>query len=167
MLEQQWLNIYKETVHPLYGYASKRTGGNRELTEDIVQESYLRALGHWSSRSLPDSPLAWLKRVARNILIDYVRHRKWEAKEALGQKAETDVRSPGDEFESLEMYAAITSLGRKKARALEAFYYDGLSVKEIANEMSVSERAAEGLLRRAREALRLLLPDPHAEGGKK
>jgi hypothetical protein len=26
----------------------KRTGGNQALTEDIVKESYLRALDHWN-----------------------------------------------------------------------------------------------------------------------
>ena len=49
MLEQQWLQIYRETVHPLYGYMAKRTGGDRALTEDIVQESYLRALANIGS----------------------------------------------------------------------------------------------------------------------
>jgi hypothetical protein len=37
--EQQWLKMYRETVHPLYGYMARRTRGNRELTEDIVPDS--------------------------------------------------------------------------------------------------------------------------------
>lgn len=69
MTEQQWLKIYRETVHPLYGYMARRTRGNRELSEDIVQESYLRALDNWKRKTMPDSPLAWLKRVARNVLM--------------------------------------------------------------------------------------------------
>ena len=81
MTEKQWLTIYRETVHPLYGYLAKRTGGNRELTEDIVQESYLRALGDWKRKKVPDFPLAWLRRVARNILIDYLRQKRWDNEE--------------------------------------------------------------------------------------
>ncbi|MBE0712970.1 MAG: sigma-70 family RNA polymerase sigma factor [Candidatus Aminicenantes bacterium] len=166
MLEQEWLTIYRETVHPLYGYMGKRTGGNQALTEDIVQESYLRALDHWNLKSVPDIPLAWLKRVARNILIDYLRQKKWDAK--AGADIYPDARGEGSEdaFESLEMFLAVTSLGRKKARILEAFYYDGLSVREIANEMAISERAVEGLLRRARQSLKSLLPDSTPKGGK-
>lgn len=165
MREDEWLTIYRETVHPLYGYMAKRTGGNRALTEDIVQESYLRALDNWKARAVPDAPLAWLKQVARNILIDHLRRRKWDAD--LGPAGADAVvpRSPADAFESLELFLAIASLGRRKARALEAFYFDGLSVREIAAEMAVSERAVEGLLRRARGSLKAVLPEPRLAGG--
>lgn len=165
MTEQQWMTTYRETVLPLYGYMAKRTGGNRELTEDIVQESYLRALDDWRFKKAPDLPLAWLKRVARNVLIDHLRQRRRDAKAAPDLGAGNGQRSPEDEFESLEIFLAVSALGRKKARALEAFYYDGLSVREIAGEMALSERAVEGLLRRARQSLKALLPDPANDGG--
>jgi RNA polymerase sigma-70 factor (ECF subfamily) len=166
VLEQQWLQIYRETVHPLYGYMAKRTGGDRALTEDIVQESYLRALANWKHMNIPDVPLAWLKQVARNILIDHLRRNKWDVKAGPDLQVDAGHRTPADDFESLEIFRAITSLGRKKARILEAFYYDGMSVREIAGEMGVSERAVEGLLRRARQSLRSFFPDPESDGGK-
>jgi RNA polymerase sigma-70 factor (ECF subfamily) len=165
VLEEQWLRVYRETVHPLYGYVAKRTGGDRALTEDIVQESYLRALGSWKHKALPDAPLAWLRQVARNILIDYLRQQRRDAKAGPDAAAGPDPRTPADEFESLEIFLAIASLGRKKARVLEAFYYDGMSVREIAKEMALSERAVEGLLRRARGSLKSLLPDSRSDGG--
>ena len=31
MTEQQWIQIYRDTVHPFYGYTARRTGGNRIL----------------------------------------------------------------------------------------------------------------------------------------
>jgi RNA polymerase sigma-70 factor (ECF subfamily) len=164
--EQQWLKMYRETVHPLYGYMARRTRGNRELTEDIVQESYLRALDSWERKTVPDSPLAWLKRVARNILIDYLRQKRWVNKEDLDRNPDTSSQTSKNQFESLEIFLAISSLGRKKARILEAFYYDGKGVREIANEMAVSERAVEGQLRRARQSLKSLLPDSKPNGGK-
>ena len=166
MQEQQWLQIYRETVHPLYGYMAKRTGGDRALTEDIVQESYLRALDSWKHKTVPDTPLAWLKQVARNILIDHLRRKKWDARIGPDTSNSGGPRTPADEFESLEIFRAIASLGRRKARILEAFYYDGLSVREIAGDMVLSERAVEGLLRRARRSLRSIFPDPKPDGGK-
>ena len=166
MLEQQWLQIYRETVHPLYGYMARRTGGDRALTEDIVQESYLRALDCWKRKTAPDTPLAWLKQVARNILIDHLRRKKWDVKTGPDLHLDAGPRTPADELESLEIFQAITSLGPKRARILEAFYYDGMSVREIAGEMALSERAVEGLLRRARRSLRSIFPDPKLDGGK-
>jgi RNA polymerase sigma-70 factor (ECF subfamily) len=163
--EQQWLEIYRETVHPLYGYMARRTEGNRALTEDIVQESYLRALDNWNRKTVPDSPLAWLKRVARNILIDYLRKKRWDKKGNLDLNPDIVNQTPEDQFKSLEIFLAISSLRRKKAQILEAFYYDGMSVREIADDMSISERAVEGQLRRARQSLKPLLPDLKPNGG--
>ena len=164
MLEQQWLAIYRETVRPLYGYMARRTGGDRALTEDIVQETYLRALDDWNPKALPDAPLAWLKRVARNIFIDHLRQRKRIAPAGSGGGPENEPGTAGDEMESLELFLAMTSLGRKKAEVLEAFYYDGLSVGEIAAKKGLSEKAVEGRLRRARQALKALLPDQASRG---
>jgi RNA polymerase sigma-70 factor, ECF subfamily len=164
--ETQWLQIYRETVHPLYGYMAKRTGGDKALTEDIVQECYLRALDSWTRKTVPDTPLAWLKQVARNILIDHLRRKKWDVKAGPDNQIDAGPRTRADGFESLEIFQAISSLGRKKARILEAFYYEGMSVREIAGEMAISERAVEGLLRRARQSLRSLFPDPKSDGGK-
>jgi RNA polymerase sigma-70 factor (ECF subfamily) len=163
--ERQLLEIYQETVNPLYGYMARRTGGNRALTEDIVQESYLRALDHWKRKAAPNSPLAWLKRVARNILIDYLRQKRWINKADLDHNPDSGNRTSEDQFRSLEIYSAISSLGRKKAKILESFYYDGMSVKEIAGEMAISERAVEGQLRRARRSLKSLLPEIKSNGG--
>lgn len=166
MTEQQWLKIYRETVHPLYGYMAKRTGGIRELTEDIVQESYLRALDNWKRKSLPESPLAWLKRVAHNILIDYLRQKRWDKKVDLDRNPDINNRTSKDPYKSLEIFLAMSSLGRKKAKIIEAFYYEGMSVREISNSMRISERAVEGQLRRARQSLKSLLPEIKTNGGK-
>ena len=166
MTEQQWLTIYRETIHPLYGYTARRTGGIRELTEDIVQESYLRALDDWKHKKAPDSPLAWLKQVARNILIDYLRKKRWNINVDMDGNHEADDRISKDPIKSLETFLAISSLGKKRARVIEAFYYDGMSLREIAKEMGVSERAVEGQLRRARRSLRSLLPEIKNNGGK-
>ena len=164
MLDEQWLAIYHETVSPLFGYTARRTGGDRALTEDIVQETYLRALDGWDPRALPDAPLAWLRRVARNLLIDHLRRLKRAAPAEWGPGEKDPPETARDEFRSRELFLALTSLGRKKASILEAFYYDGMSVREIAADKGVSEKAVEGLLRRARQALKALLPEQRSEG---
>ena len=165
MTEQEWMTIYRETVHALYGYLARRTGGIRELSEDIVQETYLRALENWKSKSVPDVPLAWLKRVAQNILIDHLRRSKGTYKTGSGGHPETADPASADPIKSLDIFLAVSSLGGKKAKVLEAFYFDGISVREIADEMAISVRAVEGLLRRARKSLKSRLPELKTNGG--
>jgi DNA-directed RNA polymerase specialized sigma24 family protein len=48
----------------------------------------------------------------------------------------------------------MARLRRPHAEVLEAFYFEGKSVREIAAERSTTERAVEGRLRRARAKLK-------------
>jgi len=162
--EQEWMTIYRDTVHPLYGYLARRTGGLRELSEDIVQETYLRALETWNRKGAPSEPLAWLKKVARNLLIDFLRRAKGKLRVELDPETAAAPGPSGDPLAALDLCLAVSSLGGRKAEAVEAFYFDGQSVREIAAKMAVTERAGEGLLRRARRSLKSRLPGRIGKG---
>ncbi len=46
---------------------------NLELAEDVVQESFVAAMGVWSKSGIPENPSAWLLTAARNKAIDAIR----------------------------------------------------------------------------------------------
>src|ERR1043166_213697 len=73
--ESQLERIYDDTIVELYGYASRRCGGRRELAEDVPQETWVRALRHWRQHGAPVNPLAWLTTVARNLIVSHFRRR--------------------------------------------------------------------------------------------
>ena len=166
MTEAQWLTVYRETIRPLYSYVSCRTGGERDLAEDIVQETYLRALNTWLRKQMPENPMAWLKRVARNLLISHLRRIRWHNVENLDLNA-AEEKLPLEDLEKTQIiYRVLSGLKKGQARILEAFYFDGLKVKEIASSHGISERAAEGRLRRARQVLKNRLARQINFGGK-
>ena len=74
--EAQLRSIYEATVDALYGYASRKCGGELELAEDVTQEVWLRAVREWPRTGAPDNPLAWLTTVARNLIINHYRRKK-------------------------------------------------------------------------------------------
>lgn len=158
MTESQWLAIYRETIQPLYGYISRRAGGDRQLSEDIVQETYLRALTIWIHRQSPEHPIAWLKRVARNLLISHLRRIHWRNVENFDLNAADDTPLPLEAKEEIQLvFHAMTRLKKNQIKILETFYFDNKSIKEIARDMDITERAVEGRLRRARQALKTRL----------
>jgi hypothetical protein len=65
--EDHLRELYAETIDALYGYASRRCGGNRSLAEDVTQEVWLRAVREWRRHqvSLLDPDLS-LKAVVRD-----------------------------------------------------------------------------------------------------
>jgi sigma-70-like protein len=71
--EEQLKGIYNETILSLYGFASRRCGGRRELAQDVTQETWLRAVRDWRRNGLPNNPLGWLTTVARNLILNSLR----------------------------------------------------------------------------------------------
>ena len=49
---------------------------NLEMIEDVVQESFLRAMHTWTFQQLPENPAGWLMQVARNRAIDIIRRQQ-------------------------------------------------------------------------------------------
>jgi DNA-directed RNA polymerase specialized sigma24 family protein len=56
--EEALIAVYRETLRPLYAFVSRRVGGDRGLAEDLVQETWMRALDAWPASGLPDDPTA-------------------------------------------------------------------------------------------------------------
>src|ERR1044071_841834 len=74
--DAQLEQIYDATFTDLYRYVSRRCGGQRELAEDVTQETWLRAIREWNRKGLPPNPIGWLTTVARNLLLNHFRRRE-------------------------------------------------------------------------------------------
>jgi DNA-directed RNA polymerase specialized sigma24 family protein len=66
---------------------------------------------------------------------------------------EADTYSPETPATAALVSWGLARMRRGQAAMLEAFYFDGKSTREIAEERGLSERAVEGRLRRARQNL--------------
>ncbi len=151
------IGVYRETVQQLYRFVSRRSGGSRELAEDITQETYLRAVREWRSGRQPDVPLAWLQTVARNLLLNHYRRKTPELVGAARIDALFGEALPDGPDAAALVYWGLARLSRRRGELLEAFYLEGKKTATIARESGISERAVEGRLRRARQALRTQL----------
>jgi len=159
MTEQELVSIYRATIREVYAFVARRTGGDPRCAEDFVQETYLRALSDWSRRGVPQKPSAWLKTVARNLIVSHYRKIMPSSLDAADMGG-PDLRCDLDRMEDRALvYWGLSKLNRRRAELLEAFHFDGLSVRQIADQSGVSERAVEGRLRRAREALKEKIQD--------
>ncbi|MBV8847519.1 MAG: sigma-70 family RNA polymerase sigma factor [Bryobacterales bacterium] len=154
--EDEVVLMYRQTIRPLYAYVSRRVGRDQSLAEDLVQEAWMRALDDWSAKGLPEEPLAWLLRVAHNILMSHFRRIRLQQLDpaVIDLAAEDPALGPTNAEAAAAIGWGMAQLRRADADVLEAFYFDGRSVREIAAEHSISERAVEGRLRRAREKLK-------------
>ena len=161
--EKEWIEVYRDTIPELYRRLSRRTGGERELTEDLTQEAWLRLLAAHAAEPPPRDPLAWLTTTATNLLRNHFRRARPEPLSGpVPDWTEPDVLDEDGATAKLVQWG-LARLGEPRASLLEAHYFDGRPLVDIARERNLSARAVEGRLRRARQALERLLA-PHLGG---
>ena len=156
--------LFKRYHKAIYGLTF-RLLRDRQLAEDLTQETFFQILRtiHRINDSFNFS--AWIHRIATNLCYDELRRRKKfpeaqeiddeENEEAVLQVPDGDARkSPEVALEISELRDAVWSVARrlpdKYRLVLTLRELQGLSYANIARKMNVSESAVETLLHRAR-----------------
>lgn len=69
--------IFKSEYSNLIAVLSNYYGlKDLQLAEDIVSETFLKAMKAWSHKGIPQFPKAWLRKVAQNLLNEHHRRKK-------------------------------------------------------------------------------------------
>jgi RNA polymerase sigma-70 factor, ECF subfamily len=142
---------------------------DRAAAEDLVQETYVRALQAGERFAAGTNLKAWLFRILRNLFLDRVRHaRRHPEMESPGAEEAADDRDGWlrDDLElermrrlvGAEIEAALLRLGAD-ARSVILLDLEGLTEGEIALVMSCAAGTVKSRLARARAALRRTLAD--------
>lgn len=142
-----------------------RVQGDRHLAEDIVSESVLALLKAVSAPACEiQCPSAWLRTVAANKLRDHFRAAA-RVQHLIDQAAAvSNIPSPPQpaSLEELNEQRAtvrrvMDDLPEQHRLVLEWKYLDDLSVRQIAERLAMTEKAAESILFRARREFRQAL----------
>jgi RNA polymerase sigma-70 factor (ECF subfamily) len=154
--------LYEQHAAPLLTYALRLTGGDRGRSEDIVQETLLRAWRHPEALDPDRGPVrSWLFTVARNVAVDAHRARRARPIE-VGDEALAFVPA-GDEIEqALDTWLvadALATLSPDHRAVLVETYYRGRSVAEAAAALGVPSGTVKSRTFYALRALRLSLEE--------
>jgi RNA polymerase sigma-70 factor (ECF subfamily) len=153
--DDEVLLIYDRTAAELYRYASRLTGGDRQQTQDLVQDTYVHLIQRVrDGRVDPEQiEIGWLVQSCRQRYLEQVRRqrrrRTREQRAGSLRITTTDDMAVGD-----DATAALAALMPEHRTVLVLRYVDDLPVADIARIIGRSIRATESLLVRARAALR-------------
>jgi RNA polymerase sigma-70 factor (ECF subfamily) len=149
--------LFERHHRAVYGFLY-RMSGSRELSEDLVQEVFLRILRYRETYTPHTSFSAWMYGIARNALIDQMRKRR---PETVWDDGLPDVQSadlPADEKirsrqETALLRRALASLPADKREVLILSRFQNLQYNEIGRILGCEPNAVKQRVFRAVRAL--------------
>lgn len=157
----------------LYRYARRLTSDTREA-EDLLQETFLRALRFWHQYQRGTNCKAWLFRIMRNLSINRAQSRarnpvsdslddteEWSLYGRLHDPQSIQEDSPEKRFFeenwSSEIVDAVARLPEEYRSAIILCDVEGFSYQEIADILEVPIGTVRSRLNRARSRLQAML----------
>lgn len=160
-------HLLRRVEGPLYRYLAGRllaTPDAEDLARDLCQEALVRAMTSIGRCSFASDGrlMAWVLTIARNVLLDHLREARgraevrgddlWEATASAGPLSGEDSAPPC----LLETFIteAVADVPETTAELLRLRAVDGMSWKEVAGALGITETAAKRRYQRAQGALR-------------
>jgi RNA polymerase sigma-70 factor (ECF subfamily) len=166
--------LYDRYVKLVYSYAMK-TAKEEKLTKEIVQAVFIRLWTTTASYRANDGQFVnWLLTITRNIAIDLHRQKRKNERlvsldEGQGSMTDMDHRSSLPEEAAIKEEArsqirrAIRNLTGSQAQLIEQMYWQGYTLKEIAEHTQEPIGTIKSRLHQALRILRIHL-QPGEEG---
>ncbi len=137
---------------------------NRENTEDVVQETFIKAMNAWESFDNDKAKVqTWLCTIAKNTMLNYIRDNKKHESSSYDEMNKNGFER-GEEDPELnaltddcakEAYAILSKLKKGDRELLVMRYVEELSYKEMASRIDSNDKAVakkvERILKKCRE----------------
>lgn len=151
------MNKYgQEVLQLVYSYVN-----NKEVAEDVMQDIFVKCYKSLHTYKGNSNLKTWLWRIAINHCKDYLK--SWYNKKVI--VTEDDFTYMESQKESVEqiviqnaedsrLASAVMNLPIKYREVIYLFYYEELSIKEIATVIEVKENTIKTRLKKAKELLK-------------
>ncbi len=145
--------LVKKYQSPVRRFFLHQTLGDEELSDDLAQETFIKAYTHLASFKNLSNFSTWLFRIAYNIFYDYIRNRKetsgledWE----VDATYQTEQRRIGEE---MDIYRGLSILKEAERTCITLRYMEDLSVDKIADITGMPSGTVKSHLSRGKEKL--------------
>ena len=128
--------LVKKHQSSIRRFLSNLTMGNKSLSDDLAQETFIKAYLNINKFNGLSSFSTWLTRIAYNVYYDSKRTQKyWEDLNV--EKIDNQFQSPNSfSFEKEDFHKALSLLRKEERTALLLFYMEDRTQKEVARIMN-------------------------------
>ena len=128
--------------------------GERELSEDLVQEAFVRVAAKLDSLREPDAFAAYLTRAVANLAKSHFRHQRVVARHERAVDARSLVVHPVDVVASDALLVGLRRLPVRQRAAIVLRYYNDASHEDIARILDMPLGTVKSLISRGLTKLR-------------
>lgn len=155
-------SVVKQHLPSISHYAFRLLGNSKD-TEDVTQETFLKLWINAASWNPKKAKLTtWLHRITHNLCIDYLRkHGRVQTQQDFEENSEyvfEEYAANDEKKQKLEtLRSALDQLPESQRSAIMLCTMQNFSNQEAADIMSISVKAFESTIARARRSLRIII----------
>lgn len=145
--------LVKKYQSPVRRFFLHQTLGDEELSDDLAQETFIKAYTHLATFKNLSNFSTWLMRIAYNIFYDYIRSRKetsgledWE----VDATYQTEQRRIGEE---MDIYRGLSQLKESERTCITLYYMEDLPIDKISTITGMPSGTVKSHLSRGKEKL--------------
>lgn len=151
---------------PIRRFFLNLTCGDSELSDDLAQDTFIKAYTSLATFKNLSSFSTWLYRVAYNVFYDYIRSRK----ETMDLDArEVDTTNSTEQVnvgEKMDIYQSLKTLKEVERTCITLFYMEDVSIDKIAGIMGCPAGTVKSHLSRGKEKLATYLKQNGYDGNR-
>lgn len=160
--DESFTILYQRYRLPLFSYLHKLLPNQHDRVDDFFQQVWIKALKNFSNYSDRQRFLAWLCRIAHNLVMDYYRSSDSQEMAEIQENVLSDSLDPQEILLQQGMEEALQQAIRQlsaEQQEIVKMRISGISFKDIAAQKNISLNTALGRMHYAVQNLRRLLAD--------
>lgn len=158
--------LVRKYQSPVRRFLLNLTLGNESLSDDLAQDTFLKAYTHITQFQGIASFQTWLFRIAYNVYYDYRRKMSHEAAERQGGCTADAACFTLHPSLKVDIYAALSQLKEEERACVTLQLVDGYPIADIARMLSIPENTVKSHLRRGKEKLTTYLKNNGYDGNR-
>ena len=144
--------LVRKYQSPVRRFFLNQTLGDEQLSDDLAQETFIKAYVNITKFKGISSFSTWLMRIAYNVFYDEMRSRK-QTDDIDTSAAMRKTSSSGDSNLKMDIYAALALLKPDERTCITLQLIDGYPIDQISKVTGIAENTVKSHLKRGKDKM--------------
>ena len=144
--------LVRKYQSPVRRFFLNQTLGDEQLSDDLAQETFIKAYVNITKFRGMSSFSTWLMRIAYNVFYDDVRSRK-QTDDIDSSSAVRQTSASGDSNLKMDIYAALALLKPDERTCITLQLIDGYPIDQISKVTGIPENTVKSHLKRGKDKM--------------